>query len=146
MNIKIIEVYIDGACEPINPGGTASYGLVVYKDKKRVFAKGMVIGSGATMGNNVAEYSGLVAFLTLYLRNPDRQPALVMSDSQLVVNQMTGQWRVNGGLYYPYYQKAKELLGKEIVEFQWIPREQNVEADQLSMAALEKIGVHRRVR
>ena len=41
-----LEVWIDGACEPINPGGTASYGVVIKNDEVTVFADSAIVGSG----------------------------------------------------------------------------------------------------
>lgn len=61
--------FIDGACEPVNPGGTASYGVVVKSDGVTIFTDSAVVGSGLAISNNVAEYSGLLAFLKWYIEH-----------------------------------------------------------------------------
>lgn len=60
--MKRLEVFIDGCCEPVNPGGTAAYGVVVKCEGKVLFSEGKIVGSGNGISNNVAEYSGLLAF------------------------------------------------------------------------------------
>lgn len=147
-----LDVYIDGACEPFNPGGTATYGLAVFDETgKELFSKCAVVGTGAGMSNNVAEYSGLLAFLTWYLRQKDRlglQDALIHSDSQLLIRQMIGTWKVKRGWYVSYYQTCQQLIRDHHipVTFQWIPREQNAVADRLSKKALLEAGVKLRIQ
>jgi len=132
----MLEVYIDGCCEP-NPGGTASYGFVVYKDGVRDYARAAIVGSGDKTSNNVAEYAGLVAFLEWF----DNQPVedvVIKSDSQLLVKQMSGEWRIKRGLYLPYAQRALAIMlnnaevWKGKIKFKLIPREENKEADVLA--------------
>lgn len=141
-----MEVFIDGACEPINPGGTGSIGIVVKYQGKLLKGK-KVIGAGPQISNNVAEYSALLSFLEWYVNNKHLEKVAIKSDSKLVVNQMSGLWRVNDGLYFPVYQRCKNLMDlyqlKNRISFEWIPREQNAEADRLSKEALELAGVTR---
>lgn len=144
-----LEVYIDGACEPINPGGTASYGVVAYEGEVRLFSKSAIVGSGSKMSNNIAEYSGLIAFLEWYSENGRGRTARIYSDSQLLVNQMSGRWGVNKGLYVPYYEKALDLMTQEMfnkLNFQWVSREKNLEADKLSKDILVSHGIKVRER
>lgn len=129
-------IYCDGACEPVNPGGVATFGWVAYwKGQERKRACGVVCeGDGAT--NNVAEYSALIEALQ-YLSNKGYQGAVtVRSDSQLIVNQLAGKWGVKSPSILPYYQHAKSLASKfQQVQYEWIPREQNTKADELSKQA-----------
>lgn len=134
----MIKVFIDGACEPINPGGTAAYGLVVYRDIKRLYAEGKVIGSGAEFSNNVAEYAGLLAFLRLLKGN---EPVIIYSDSQLVVNQMSELWAAHKGLYLDSYHEAIGLCKGQPISFVWIRKEENTEAHNLAIQALSKAGI-----
>src|SRR5690348_637142 len=59
--------YFDGACEPVNPGGTASYGAVIFRDCKRIWECSEIYNSGPgnerNTSNNVAEYAALIAVL-----------------------------------------------------------------------------------
>ena len=137
--------FIDGACESVNPGGTASYGVMVKSNEVTVFTDSAAVGSGSGMSNNVAEYSGLIAFLEWYIQHADNSKAIVYSDSSLLINQMTDYWRARRGLYLPYYKRAWEIIHrnslKDRIEYRWVPREQNQEADKLSKDALFTAGV-----
>src|SRR5271157_2977395 len=107
MNSMIeLVAYVDGCCEPRNPGGTAAYGVIVKKGDAVLFQEGKIVGSGGNISNNVAEYSGLVSFLQWLIANKDKYGkwARVRSDSKLVVYQMSGEWRVKRGAYIPYYE------------------------------------------
>ena len=139
-----LTVFIDGSCVP-NPGGIASYGLIIYEFLKCLLAEGKVCGQGLMMSNNVAEYKALLAFFDWYKEHGDGRNAFIFSDSQLLVKQMNGEWGATAGQYVPFYGQAirfynqKENLQK--FTFQWIPREKNIEADALSKDALLQAGV-----
>ena len=156
----MLRAYIDGGCEPKNPGGTASWGFVVYRfhpgeylttgtDTEEVTGGYGIVGSGPAMSNNVGEYSALLKLLEWFDRQAP-EPLEVLSDSQLLVNQMKGEWKVNRDkLFYPYYKKVIAILvqnaehWKDLVTYTWIPREVNI-ADTLTVKALEAVGIHRR--
>jgi len=91
------------------------------------------------MTTNVAEYGGLVHGLAGTLTWLKKGDVLVVyGDSQLVIRQMTGQYRIKKAHFLPYVKRAKEFIkaAKEdlgaIVALEWIPREQNTRADELS--------------
>jgi len=137
----MLKVWIDGACEPVNPNGTASYGIVIKQEDKLLFSDSRIVGKGEGMSNNVAEYAGLLCFLGWYIANGNNEEAVVHSDSQLVVNQMNGNWKAKQGMYYMYYQTAKKTLQSlpnHRITFKWIPREENTIADNLSKYAVSK--------
>jgi ribonuclease HI len=144
-----LEVYIDGACEPVNPGGTSSYGLIVKDGGKLLLAQGAVMGSGKGMSSNVAEYGGLIAFLYWYaeIAKPGSVQPVVHSDSMMLVMQMIGQWKARAGLYLPYHNTAKQLIHDHhfSICFRWIPREENTEADALAKKALIDAGVKMKI-
>lgn len=73
---------------------------------------------------------------------------LVRGDSKLVIMQISGKWKVHGGLYLPYYAKAKELYQKhkERVRMEWIPRGKNDLCDRLSKQVLKDMGVRFRIQ
>jgi len=92
--------------------------------------------------NNFAEYTALVEALRRLIALHITGDVVVKSDSKLLVGQMTGEFGVKGGGYVGKLKEAKDLLKEfESVAFQWIPREENAEADLLSRVAYEK---HRR--
>lgn len=143
MTAPIITAWFDGACEPRNPGGHASYGALVRVGGETVLAESGYIGHGPRMSNNVAEYSGAIVVLRKIAELDG--VADVRGDSRLVIEQLTGRWRVRteGGLYVPYYREAAAILApiRKRVRLRWIPREQNAEADALSKAVLKERGV-----
>jgi len=95
-----------------------------------------LIGKGSGMSNNVAEYAGVLHILEYLSSRPPGRVA-IHGDSNLVINQLNGKWRVRKGLYLSIATETKALLadlrgvGWEI-NFHWIPREQNEECDALS--------------
>ncbi len=136
-----ILAWFDGACEPVNPGGTATFGVMVKDNDGTVLLKEHgLVGKGKAMSNNVAEYAGVLHILK-YLSSRPPGRVTIHGDSNLVINQLSGKWRVRKGLYLSIAVETKELLaylrglGWQI-DFCWIPREQNEECDALS----KKIG------
>jgi ribonuclease HI len=124
--------FFDGCCEPVNPGGYASYGAVILKDGKPIWQDSSYVGHGSKMSNNVAEYMGVISIMK-ELQNL-KQPCLIQGDSKLVIEQLSGRWEARKGLYLPYYHIALALcesLGA-MVRFEWVPREQNTFCDTLS--------------
>lgn len=143
-----LTVYCDGACEPVNPGGTATWGFAVFLDGELLEEASGVIGSGPAMSNNLAEYTAVVEALRALERlgiEPG-SPVTFYGDSMLWVRQLSGDWRVNGGRYLPAYLEARTLLDRlrsrgVTVLLEWVPRERNGEADRLSKRELERLGV-----
>lgn len=87
--------------------------------------------------NNVAEYQALVRALEEAERFGARA-VTVRADSQLLVRQLEGAYRVKQAHLRPLYERASALLSAyEDVELQHVPREENVEADALVNAALD---------
>jgi len=140
--------YFDGACEPINPGGTASYGAVICRGDVVIWEEGKIVGKGPDISNNVAEYAGLLALLDcLIAMNLSQESITIMGDSKLVINQMWGSWRMNGGLYISVAKKCRERLKLfPNIKGKWIPREQNDHADKMSKDALRSAGVRFRIQ
>jgi len=133
-----VTVYIDGLAEPKNPG-TGTYGYVIYDGQKKL-AEGSGL-AGYDVTSNYAEYTALEEALSELKALGVEGDVLVKSDSQLLVGQMTGAWKVKGGMYLEKLKSAKDLLREfGSVRFEWIPREQNQEADLLTRLAYEKHG------
>jgi ribonuclease HI len=135
----LIECWFDGACEPVNPNGHASYGALVRSGMRTLFSESGYVGFGEGMSNNVAEYAGIIAVMKFLVGANVRQ-AIIFGDSKLVVKQMNGKWRAKGGAYIPFYKEAIKLRAQlPDVVIQWIPRERNGEADYLSRQALHSV-------
>jgi ribonuclease HI len=149
----MIEAWFDGACEPVNPGGHGAWGAIVKVDGPIVYREGGYCGAGPSISNNVAEYSGFCAALTEALRYPGE--IRVRGDSRLVICQLSdeaaracgypGKWKMKGGLYQPFYERAVQLLEPRVA-LEWVPRENNNECDVLSKEVLRAKGVRFRIQ
>lgn len=136
MNEKI-ELYFDGSCEPVNPGGTMGFGTLIKRDGVRIFENSEAVAAAPGNTNNIAEYRAMIIGLQWLIDNElNDAPVAVFGDSNLVIQQMAGNWRAKGGKYYPFYVKAKALREHfSDISFTWIPRAENVECDELSRSA-----------
>jgi ribonuclease HI len=136
----MITIYFDGLCRPKNPGGVATYGYLIYKDGKKVKSGSGVIGSGAGMTNNVAEYSALKHAAEWVNQNGADDEIVIKGDSQLVIHQMNGTWQIKSETSKKFVPEIRRLLEDRKTRFIWIPREQNAEADLLSNVAYSQPG------
>jgi ribonuclease H / adenosylcobalamin/alpha-ribazole phosphatase len=129
-----------------NPG-VAGYGALVRDpDSGRVLIE-MAEPLGK-QSNNVAEYSGLVAGLRAVLELDPSADVVARMDSKLVVEQMSGRWKIKHEDMRRLALQARDLC-EEIraaggsISFEWIPREQNKAADALSNDAMDGKSIHR---
>jgi len=133
--------YFDGAVEPHNPGGHGGLCVVVYNNGIEVYSEATYIGRWHDLSNNIAEYAAAISVLR-YLLKQGHSSALVRGDSRMVVQQLKGRWRAKNGVYLPYYLEAYALKSQlPAVELEWIPREMNARADDLSKIALSKRSI-----
>jgi ribonuclease HI len=124
---------IDGGSRG-NPG-PAGYGVRIEQQD------GTIVELKASMAiatNNVAEYSGLLAALRWAVAN-GIATLHIRSDSELLVKQMNGQYRVKNPGLLPLYEEARALV-KQIgrVKFEHVRREFNKEADRLANEAMDE--------
>ena len=138
----MIEVYFDGLCQPANPGGIACYAFVIKSNGRSVHSDYGVAGRPFSKDstNNVAEYTALVKALEwLVVNKLDSDRVEVKSDSQLVVNQLEGKYKVKAKRIIPLYRQVLLLKAKfPKIEIMWVPREKNREADRLTNVAYNK--------
>ena len=135
--------------EPVNPGGQASYGAVILVNGVVDWeSSGQIeVGPGEVTSNNVAEYTGFITVAQqLLLHYPLASTFIIRGDSNLVVQQLQGRWKIRGGHYVPYHYRAQVLWNAlraqcRAVTLEWIPRDQNGLADQLSKDVLRRAGV-----
>jgi ribonuclease HI len=137
-----LEVYFDGLCQPVNPGGVACYAYVVKENGNTIHSEYGVAGEPFSIEstNNVAEYTALQKALEWLAGSGRlRETVVVRSDSQLVVNQLSGQYRVRTKKLVPLYLSATALMKKFAdIRIKWVPREKNAEADRLTNVAYNK--------
>lgn len=129
-----LRVFSDGAARG-NPG-PAGAGAVIESADGRVLARlGRYLGRAT---NNQAEYQGLILGLERAIEMGGREVE-VFADSELLVRQLRGEYRVRNEGLLPLWQRARELLAHfERVRLAHIPREQNVEADEMSNRAIDE--------
>ncbi|MFC9788662.1 bifunctional RNase H/acid phosphatase [Rhodococcus sp. NPDC127528] len=121
-----------------NPG-PAGYGAVVFDaaDRTVLAERNESIGVAT---NNVAEYRGLIAGLAAAAELGARSVAVRM-DSKLVVEQMSGRWKVKHPDMIPLARRAGELAaGFDSVTYTWIPRADNSHADRLANEAMDGLA------
>ena len=128
-----IKANIDGGARG-NPGPSA-YGVVVRNAKGEIIAELSEYLGNQT--NNFAEYSGLLAALEFAVR--EKHPSLrVISDSELMVKQMKGQYKVKNPGLLELYTRARSLVRKlEHFSIEHVLREQNRDADRLVNEVLD---------
>ncbi|MCB0415329.1 MAG: ribonuclease HI family protein [Bdellovibrionales bacterium] len=130
---KKVVAHTDGASRG-NPG-PASIGLVFYdEDGETVFELGEKLGEQT---NNFAEYSAVKKVLEISVHS-GVQDLTLKTDSQLLVRQMIGQYKVKSESIRPLYLACKELSSRiPRVEFIHVRREFNKRADSLANEALD---------
>lgn len=131
-----IACYFDGACYPINPNGTMGIGCMVLIDKNTDIPHKQTFPAEDGNTNNVAEYMALLWILKFLIDNDlHKKRIFIYGDSNLVVSQMTGSWKIKQGFYYDYAIECRELMQRfPDTVLRWIPREENTWADELSKA------------
>jgi ribonuclease HI len=137
-----LRVFCDGLCEP-NPGGLAAYGFVALGPTGSELRRGKGIvarGEGATA--NVAEYGAALRALRCLVGEGGRRTGAklesleLLSDSQLLIRQLTGEYKVRSPLLFPLFEETRALMGRfGESRAVWVPREENKLADSLSVAA-----------
>ena len=119
-----------------NPG-PAGYGAVVFtEDRSTVLAETKQAIGRAT--NNVAEYRALIAGLDDAAKLGATEAAVFM-DSKLVVEQMSGQWKVKHPDLIELHAQARTLASRfERISYAWVPRARNAHADRLANEAMDR--------
>ncbi len=128
-----LTIYSDGASRN-NPGeaGAGIYILPVGGEPVRI---ARYLGHTT---NNIAEYTAAIIGLE-YAVEKRATKVRLLADSELLVKQLNGQYKVKNEGLKPLYQKVKSLLAKiDSTEVKYIPREQNKEADALANKAIDE--------
>jgi len=127
-------LYVDGGSSG-NPGPSGAAAVLKDADGTTLLEKARAFGPAT---NNVAEYQAVI--LGLELAASLKPSALtIRSDSELLVRQLAGQYRVKAPHLKPLFQQVRRLLAPfPSVDIEHIPRTQNTEADRLVRKAMEK--------
>jgi len=133
MKVKRVIIHADGASRG-NPGPAAIGATIEGEAGQRLASISQRIGRAT---NNQAEYRALIVVLKEAIKLGTSEADIYL-DSELVVRQVNGKYRVKNTALKPLYQEVKRLQGLlrgSVVSH--IPRQQNTEADTLANAALE---------
>ena len=118
-----------------NPGRAGSGSLVIDAGTGEILAEiGTWVGIAT---NNVAEYRGMVEGIRRALELDPTAGIHVRMDSQLVVEQMSGRWKIKHPDMRELAAEARDLIGHRPVTFEWIPRAENARADALANRAMD---------
>ena len=129
-----LQIFTDGPARG-NPG-PAGIGVVIYDDQGKVLEEHCRYLGTAT--NNVAEYQALIAALEIAAKYIPCRIEL-HSDSELMVRQMSGRYKVKNQGLLLFFQTAQEMLRRfQGITFISIPREKNKEADRLANQAIDQ--------
>lgn len=129
-----ITAYCDGGSRG-NPG-PAGYGVYIEdQDGQRVAELSEYLGKTT---NNVAEYSGLLAAIDFAVKNGHRR-LRVISDSELMVKQIQGRYKVNSPDLRPLYDEAKRRIAQlDAFRIEHVLRGKNQKADRLANLAMDR--------
>lgn len=131
----VITLRTDGAARG-NPG-PAGAGIIIEDEAGRVLERASKFLGKLT--NNQAEYKALIYGLTKAVRYAFGQPLHVLLDSDLLVGQLTGRYKVRNRELKQLFGYVRELeRGFAAVRYEHIPRRQNRQADLLANEAIEK--------
>jgi len=134
--VKLI-VEADGGSRG-NPGIAGAGAVVIDAESGKVLREISEPVGIAT--NNVAEYTAVVLGLEAAFEIEPAATVLVRMDSKLVVEQMSGRWKIKHPDMMALGARVQKLIAAKNVEFAWIPREQNGLADALANKAMDYAG------
>ncbi len=128
-----LTVYTDGASR--NNPGEAGAGVYVLEAGRPIEKIARYLGRTT---NNIAEYTAAILALEYAVKTGAKKVSL-FADSELLVKQLNGQYRVKNEGLKPLFLKVKQLIASiGIVEVQYIPRAMNKEADALANQAIDE--------
>jgi ribonuclease HI len=133
-------VHFDGACQPPGGGGVAGFGFTIRGAGFDIEDCGLATRPFSEHStNNVAEYVGAIRALEWLVAQGFHGPVVVRGDSQLVIRQATGEYAVKAKHLEAYRERLLQLAATFAShKFEWVPRDENTEADALSKRALEE--------
>jgi len=130
----MVVAYIDGGARG-NPG-PAGYGVSIQSTDGTILEE--LHGGLGIATNNIAEYNGLLAALQ-WAVDHDVRRVHIRADSELLVRQMRGEYRVKNPGLQPLYVRARLLAAQlDDVKFEHVRRELNKEADRLSNVGMDE--------
>ncbi|MFC7430219.1 MULTISPECIES: reverse transcriptase-like protein [unclassified Agrococcus] len=134
MTARTLIVEADGGSRG-NPGRAGSGAVVIDASTGEILAEvGTFVGIAT---NNLAEYRGMIEGCRTALAIDPDATLDVRMDSKLVVEQMSGRWKIKHPSMADLAQEARQLLSGVAVRFTWVPRAQNARADRVANEAMD---------
>jgi ribonuclease HI len=156
---KSLLLFVDGGCEPKNPGGAATSGWVLYDPKDTSVSlaeQGEVVKDGGPLAtNNYGEYNALILALDWLVKQRWQGDLTIKADSKLLIEQVSGRWKVKAEHLKPLRENIWNFLlalnlvridevnpelpppWKNSCHFMWIPRDSNQYANDLCRSAYQ---------
>lgn len=130
-----VVIHADGASRG-NPGAAAGGAVILDADSGEVLVEiGVLCGVAS---NNVAEYRGMIEAMTVVKTLEVDGDVVVRMDSKLVVEQMSGNWKVKHPDMQALVKHAWSIIESMRVQFEWVPRADNALADAAANRALDE--------
>jgi len=140
VHLQAVSIYIDGAARG-NPG-PAGAGIVLKEGDQTVKTTYKYLG---VTTNNIAEYNALITALD-EARVLGYKKVILYLDSELIAQQLQGNYRVKNSNIKPFFEKAISLINNfESIEIKKIDRSKNKEADKLANKAINLAGLNKRL-
>lgn len=134
MTDRVLVIEADGGSRG-NPGTAAGGAVIIDPATGEILAEiGRYVGIAT---NNVAEYHGLLRGLEVAARLDPTARVHVRMDSKLVVEQMSGRWKVKHPDMQVLARRAHEVLAGRVATFEWVPRAQNARADAVANESMD---------
>jgi len=130
------QIFFDGACLPINPGGSAYFGIVAVEDGKAIYKKAGLVARRST--NNVAEWSAFIEALRL-AHELGWKKIRILGDSQLVINQYNGVWSIRSEHLRRFMREANRLASGLKIRVLWVRRDGNLADEVCHRAFIEDV-------
>lgn len=119
-----------------NPGIAAGGAVVIDGETGELLAEvGVYVGIAT---NNVAEYRGMLAGLQRAYEFDPEASVHFRLDSKLIVEQMSGRWKIKHPDMIVLAQEARAIIGAKKATFEWIPRLQNARADAAANTSMDR--------
>lgn len=131
---QLVIIEADGGSRG-NPGPAGSGAVLIDSQSGSVLAEVALFIGIAT--NNVAEYRAVLAAIEVANEVVPEAELLIRMDSKLVVEQMSGRWKIKNEGMQQLSTAMAQVIGSRKVKFEWIPREQNSKADSLANEAMD---------
>lgn len=127
------KLYFDGSCMPKNPGGVAGFAWRLLDESEvEIASDSGEVCRGQEATNNIAEWAAVRNGLRFLQSLGYTGKVEIYGDSQLVIRQLLGEYRVKKETLIPYHKECLNILKTMEWEAIWIPREANEECDKRS--------------